>query len=88
MSHAKYIAVSSAIEKDIREGVYMSRIPSVQALAQKYNVAIQTMHNALKPLVAKGLIKATRHGSFVNLNVKPFTHQIGVFAESKITQTF
>ena len=88
MSHAKYIAVSSAIEKDIRAGVYMSRIPSVQALAQKYNVAIQTMHNALKPLVAKGLIKATRHGSFVNSKVKPFSHRVGVFAESNYPEPF
>lgn len=81
MSHAKYIAVGAAVEKSIRSGIYTSRLPSVQALALQHDVALQTMHNALKPLIARGLIRATRHGSFVNPGVAALSHRIGVFGD-------
>ena len=81
MSHAKFTAVGAAVEKDIINGIYTDRLPTVKTLAEKYGVAIQTMHNALKPLVARGVIRATRHGSFVNRSVKPFRHKVGVFGD-------
>ena len=82
MSHAKYIAVSAAVEKAVRNQLYTTRLPSVQTLARQHNVAIQTMHNALKPLIARGVIRATNHGSFVHLRSAAFSHRVGIFGES------
>ncbi len=81
MSHAKFTAAGAAVEKDIINGIYTDRLPTVKNLAEKYGVAIQTMHNALKPLVARKVIKPTRHGSFVNRSAKIFRHKVGVFGD-------
>ncbi len=81
MSQAKYIAVSAQLEKSIVRGQYHDRLPSVPELARQYRVAVQTMSNALKPLVRRGLIVTNNQGSWVNRRPprRPRTHVVGVF---------
>ena len=58
MSTARYPAITAEILRRIRSGVYVDRIPPTRALAKEFKVAKQTITNALRPLLASGVIQA------------------------------
>lgn len=65
---AKYEEIADALRADIRAGIYKpgSKIPSVDALALRHEVAVNTAKNAVQLLVAEGLVEQkAKSGTFV-----------------------
>ena len=56
MSVSKYPAIAAEVLRRIRCGIYTDRIPPTRVLAVEFGTARQTVTNALRPLVAKGLL--------------------------------
>ncbi len=63
MSAAKYPSLTVTLETKIRQGAYRDKIPTTRKLAAEFAVSRQTVTNALRPLIDKGmLIAAGRRG--------------------------
>ncbi len=63
MSAAKFPSLSATLEARIRQGIYRDKIPTTLKLASEFAVSRQTVTNALRPLIDKGmLIAAGRRG--------------------------
>ncbi|NGN63871.1 winged helix-turn-helix transcriptional regulator [Streptomyces sp. A7024] len=64
----KSVQIADAIRQDIAGGVLNpgSRLPSHAKLAERFEVATQTIQNALKPLRDEGLLRsAGNRGTFI-----------------------
>jgi DNA-binding transcriptional ArsR family regulator len=58
MSKAKYPNIAVDLETKINDGTYEKKIPGTRELATEYMVSKQTITNALRPLIQKGLLKS------------------------------
>ncbi|MBN1676086.1 MAG: substrate-binding domain-containing protein [Kiritimatiellae bacterium] len=56
MFQTRYIEVSDRIGEDIRTGEWREKLPGVQVLARRYEVAPKTISRALKVLAQKGTV--------------------------------
>ncbi len=69
MSAAKFAEISSAIAARIRAGHYGAVLPTTRELAAEFGVARQTITNALRVLVDKGVL--TSHRNKLGMRVNP-----------------
>lgn len=58
MSASRFPAIAAELARRLRRGAYADRFPSTRALAEEFGTARQTVTNALRPLLAGGLLKA------------------------------
>lgn len=66
MSDAKYPSLTVTLETRIMEGFYPDKVPTTRALAAEFGVSRQTVTNALRPLIDKGvLVSDGRRGVIV-----------------------
>jgi len=80
MSSAKYPCLTVELEAKIRQGIYRNKIPTTRKLASEFAVSRQTVTNALRPLIDKGmLVAAGRHGVRISYH-QPEQGMIGIVA--------
>ncbi len=60
MSAAKYPELTANLELKIRQGVYREKLPTTRKMEAEFGVSRQTLTNALRPLIEKGLLTAGR----------------------------
>ncbi|MBE6368141.1 MAG: GntR family transcriptional regulator [Lentisphaerae bacterium] len=77
MPENKHAEISKLLEQEIRSGKYFERIPPVRTLARQFNVSLQTMNKALKPLQNSGLLVSGPGGTRINENI-PYSLHCGV----------
>lgn len=66
MSDAKYPSLTVTLETRIMEGFYPDKVPTTRTLAAEFGVSRQTVTNALRPLIDKGvLVSDGRRGVMV-----------------------
>lgn len=86
MSAAKYPNLTVTLETKIRQGAYRDKIPTTRKLASEFAVSRQTVTNALRPLINKGmLIAAGRHGVRVSHRHQPHG-MIGIVAVGELSK--
>ena len=67
MSAVKFSTITVEIERRIRQGIYKDKLPTTLVLAEEFNVARQTMTNALRPLVEQQIIISSgKRGMLIN----------------------
>ena len=80
---ALYIRVGHSLRSRISQGEWEPRtqLPTIEALAREYGVALVTVRQALRLLSAEGLISSTRgRGTFVCADTEPAAHSAGLRA--------
>ena len=77
MAEEKHSFIRRALEKKIRAGQYFERIPPVRALAREFQVSLQTMTKALRPLKQSGLLVAGPDGTRIARGI-PYRFPAGV----------
>ena len=80
---ALYIRVGHSLRNRISQGEWEPRaqLPTIEALAREYGVALVTVRQALRLLSAEGLISSTRgRGTFVCADTEPAAHSAGLRA--------
>lgn len=60
VSASRYPMLSATLQKRILSGVYRDKLPTVRELVKEFNLSSQTVSMALRPLIAKGILKADR----------------------------
>lgn len=79
MSAAKFASITVDIERRVRQGSYSGRLPTTLALAEEFGVARQTITNALRPLVERGLLApAGKRGMLIAASVPRQNSLIGI----------
>jgi len=68
MAIGKHVSLATELEKEILAGTYgwEGGLPSTSELAQKWNISINTVKNALSLLEGKNLIKKRGIGYYIN----------------------
>jgi DNA-binding transcriptional ArsR family regulator len=86
MSSAKYSAITADLELKVRHGAYREKLPTTREMAVQFGVSRQTVTNALRPLIQKGLLIADRrNGVKVNIKRLALAHgMIGITARADI----
>jgi len=84
MSSAKYPVLTASLELKIRQGGYREKIPTARGMAVEFGVSRQTVTNALRPLIEKGLLISDRRNG-VKINVKQLNRGlIGIVARGDL----
>lgn len=86
MSSVKYSAITADLELKIRQGAYRGKLPTTREMAVQFGVSRQTVTNALRPLIEKGLLIADRRNG-VKVNIKHLDRDhgmIGITARADI----
>ncbi len=84
MSSAKYPALTANLELKIRQGGYREKIPTTRGMAAEFGVSRQTVTNALRPLIEKGLLISGRRNG-VKINAKQLDRGlIGIVARGEL----
>ncbi len=66
MSSIKYANITLDLFDRIRDGELRGKLPVSRELTRRYNVSLQTVNTALKPLIRLGLLNpAGRHGTII-----------------------
>ncbi len=66
MYDTKHVSITEELESGIRAGRYSGKLPSLRSLMAEYNVSMQTISKAVKPLSRRGLITPSNQGSVIN----------------------
>ena len=77
MPKVKHPEITLQLERAVRSGQYGNYLPPVRTLAGEFNVALQTMHKALRPLRDSGLLAPGPGGTRINA-AGPRRNNIGV----------
>ncbi len=87
MFATKHTALSEKIASAIKAGVYVGKLPTQRELQQEYQVSLQTINKALRPLVQQRLISPSPQGSMINFNPgnRPEYHTWGIMCNRETT---
>lgn len=69
MAEEKHSSIRRTLEKNIRQGNYYKCLPSIRVLAREFDVSLQTMSKALRPLKQSGLLTTCPAGTIINGNI-------------------
>ena len=84
MSAAKYPELTANLEMKIRQGAYREKLPTTRQMEAEFGVSRQTLTNALRPLIEKGLLTAERRNG-IKINVKQLNRGlIGIVARGDL----
>ena len=62
----KHTKITAELEQRITGGYYREKLPPLRALMKEYQVSLQTISKAVKPLILSGLISPGPRGSAIN----------------------
>lgn len=84
MSAAKYPELTANLEMKIRQGAYREKLPTTRQMEAEFGISRQTLTNALRPLIEKGLLTAERRNG-IKINVKQLNRGlIGIVARGNL----
>lgn len=70
----RYLQIADTLREEIQEAQLGARLPSERSLCERFQVARGTVRQALRLLYAEGLIRAEKHGVYVNPSVERCPH--------------
>ncbi len=62
----KHTWITAELERQIAAGHYHKRLPPLRSLMKEYNVSLQTISKAIRPLTMSGMISPGPRGSIIN----------------------
>ncbi len=84
MIETKHTVITEQLKQRIIAGSYDKKLPPLRSLMQEFNVSMQTINKAIKPLSAGGLISSGPRGSVINYTAgkRPKHYALGVLCPS------
>ncbi len=64
----KHTQITEELHRDIIRGRYQKKLPPLRSLMKEYNVSLQTISKAIRPLTRDGVISPGPRGSVINVS--------------------
>lgn len=64
----KHTQITEELHRDIISGRYQKKLPPLRSLMKEYNVSLQTISKAIRPLTRDGVISPGPRGSVINVS--------------------
>ena len=83
MIETKHTIITEQLKQRIVDGHYAEKLPPLRTLMQEFNVSMQTINKAVKPLSASGFISSGPRGSIINYHggKRPKYYAIGALCK-------